>query len=85
MKPIILFTIVLIESLVLTQARGAGATETGKHLFILSGQSNMQGHRPEEAFVPAIKVAFGEYQGNRNTGCHGWPTHTTLVEGLEIA
>ena len=24
----------------------------GKHLFILSGQSNMQGHRPEEAFTP---------------------------------
>ena len=60
MKPIILFTIVLIESLVLTQVRGAGAAETGKHLFILSGQSNMQGHRPEEAFAPAMKAAFGE-------------------------
>ena len=60
MKPLILLTIVLIESLALTQARGAGAAETGKHLFILSGQSNMQGHRPEEAFAPAMKAAFGE-------------------------
>ena len=31
----------------------------GKHLFILSGQSNMQGHRPEEAFTPSIKAALG--------------------------
>ena len=30
-----------------------------KHLFILSGQSNMQGHRPDEAFVPTVKKAFG--------------------------
>ena len=60
MKPLILFTIVLVESLALTQPRGAGATETGKHLFILSGQSNMQGHRPQEAFTPAVKEAFGE-------------------------
>ncbi len=33
--------------------------ETGKHLFILSGQSNMQGHRPEEAFAPTVRAAFG--------------------------
>lgn len=30
-----------------------------KHLFILSGQSNMQGHRPEEAFTPIVEKAFG--------------------------
>ena len=30
-----------------------------KHLFILSGQSNMQGHRPEEAFTPAVEKALG--------------------------
>ena len=60
MKPLLLFTIVLVESLALTQPRGAGATETGKHLFILSGQSNMQGHRPQEAFTPAVKDALGE-------------------------
>ncbi len=32
----------------------------GKHLFVLSGQSNMQGHRPEEAFTPAVSDALGK-------------------------
>lgn len=31
-----------------------------KHLFILSGQSNMQGHRPDEAFTPAVEKALGK-------------------------
>ncbi len=31
-----------------------------KHLFILSGQSNMQGHRPDEAFTPAVEEALGK-------------------------
>lgn len=33
--------------------------KAGVHLFILSGQSNMQGHRPDEAFTPAVEAAFG--------------------------
>ncbi len=37
-----------------------GAAEEGKHLFILSGQSNMQGHRPDEAFSPAVQKALGK-------------------------
>ncbi|MCH2182718.1 MAG: sialate O-acetylesterase [Mariniblastus sp.] len=32
----------------------------GKHLFILSGQSNMQAHKPGEAFTPAVSQAFGQ-------------------------
>ena len=36
------------------------AEETGKHLFVLSGQSNMQGHRPAEAFMPAVAKALGK-------------------------
>jgi hypothetical protein len=32
----------------------------GKHLFILSGQSNMQGHRPQEAFTPVVEKALGK-------------------------
>ncbi len=32
----------------------------GVHLFVLSGQSNMQGHRPQEAFTPAVIQALGE-------------------------
>jgi hypothetical protein len=34
--------------------------EEGKHLFILSGQSNMQAHRPEEAFTPTVSAHFGK-------------------------
>ena len=34
--------------------------EDGVHLFVLSGQSNMQGHRPDEAFTPAVSKALGE-------------------------
>ncbi len=33
-----------------------------KHLFILSGQSNMAGHRPEEAFTPSVSKALGGEQ-----------------------
>ena len=36
--------------------------ETGKHLFVLSGQSNMQGHRPAEAFTPTVAEALGKDQ-----------------------
>lgn len=36
------------------------ADNHAKHLFILSGQSNMQGHRPEEAFTPMIEKALGK-------------------------
>jgi len=31
----------------------------GKHLFILSGQSNMVGMKPEVSFTPAVTNAFG--------------------------
>ena len=34
--------------------------ESTKRLFILSGQSNMQGHRPQEAFTPRIEEEFGK-------------------------
>ncbi|MCH2382185.1 MAG: sialate O-acetylesterase [Pedosphaera sp.] len=60
MKPLLLFAIVLTLNLALAQPGRAGAVETGKHLFILSGQSNMQGHRPQEAFTPAVKEALGK-------------------------
>jgi hypothetical protein len=35
------------------------AAETGKHLFILSGQSNMAGVRPDESFTPTLEKEFG--------------------------
>ena len=34
--------------------------DAGLHLFILSGQSNMAGMRPEESFTPAVEKAFGK-------------------------
>lgn len=34
--------------------------DAGKHLFILSGQSNMVGMKPEVSFTPAVTKAFGK-------------------------
>lgn len=34
--------------------------DAGKHLFILSGQSNMVGMDPKVSFIPAVIKAFGE-------------------------
>jgi len=33
--------------------------QEGKHLFILSGQSNMVGLKPEESFIPTVNQKFG--------------------------
>lgn len=51
----------LVTALALPSCAGnAGAANAGKHLFILSGQSNMHGHRPDEAFTPAVVKALGK-------------------------
>jgi hypothetical protein len=34
--------------------------EKGKHLFILSGQSNMARLKPEDSFIPSVKKKFGD-------------------------
>ena len=47
----------LVLSLLLLTSSVTG--QEAKHLFILSGQSNMQGHRPDEAFTPAVQEALG--------------------------
>ena len=36
------------------------AAEQGKHLFILSGQSNMKGLQPDKSFIPAVETEFGK-------------------------
>ncbi|QTN31970.1 acetyl xylan esterase [Akkermansiaceae bacterium] len=41
-------------------AAGAVSAEEGKHLFILSGQSNMAGLKPEESFTPTLEKKFGK-------------------------
>lgn len=51
---------VLSLTAVLITAITAADVKAQTHLFVLSGQSNMQGHRPEEAFTPAVEKAFGK-------------------------
>ncbi|OVE77723.1 hypothetical protein BVX99_01885, partial [bacterium F16] len=38
----------------------AEGTDKGAHLFILSGQSNMNKLRPGSSFTPAVEKAFGK-------------------------
>ena len=47
-------------SLLLWHMASPLAVAQGKHLFILSGQSNMVGHRPQEAFLPAVETECNE-------------------------
>ena len=51
---------VLTSLAIFAMAIGALAQEDGKHLFILSGQSNMAGLKPEESFTPAVEAKFGK-------------------------
>lgn len=53
-KTIILFSLIAFLS------SSCVSTQDGKHLFILSGQSNMSGLKPEESFTPAVHERFGE-------------------------
>jgi hypothetical protein len=46
--------------LTLTPAIISAGEAGGKHLFILSGQSNMAGMKPEVSFTPAVSKAFGK-------------------------
>tara|TARA_R110000850_G_scaffold261695_7_gene389824 strand:- start:406 stop:1104 length:699 start_codon:yes stop_codon:yes gene_type:complete len=52
-----LIPIFVVAAFAVLSAQGE---EKAKHLFILSGQSNMQGHKPEETFIPAVEKAFGK-------------------------
>jgi len=51
---------ILLLSLIAFIISSCVSKQEGKHLFILSGQSNMAGLKPEESFTPAIKEKFGE-------------------------
>ena len=53
MKIITLLTLLLTASVVV-------AADKPVHLFILSGQSNMQGMDPETGFMPEAKTLFGD-------------------------
>lgn len=41
-------------------ASSVNAEEDGKHLFILSGQSNMARLNPKLSFTPTVEAAFGK-------------------------
>jgi hypothetical protein len=51
---------ILFLSLVTLLLASCSPESDGKHLFILSGQSNMVGLLPEESFTPAIEAQFGK-------------------------
>jgi Carbohydrate esterase, sialic acid-specific acetylesterase len=48
----------IVIALILASVTAHG--QTGKHLFILSGQSNMVGLKPEESFLPDLEAALGK-------------------------
>lgn len=54
----ILLTLFLAVLLTIFSLPASG--QTPKHLFILSGQSNMVGLRPEESFLPTVEAVFGK-------------------------
>lgn len=49
---------IIVAALVIQSVAAAGGE--GKHLFILSGQSNMYHMKPGESFIPAVEKAFGK-------------------------
>ena len=49
----------LIASLIAPLLLFTAHAEDGKHLFILSGQSNMAGLDPKVSFIPAVEKEFG--------------------------
>ena len=51
---------ILILSIILLIIPSCNSKREGKHLFILSGQSNMLGLKPEESFTPTIEAEFGK-------------------------
>jgi len=51
---------ILLALIFLASTNLVSAAEEGQHLFILSGQSNMAGLRPEESFTPTVEKKFGK-------------------------
>jgi len=49
--------LVILISLIMSSCN---SEQEGKHLFILSGQSNMAGLIPQESFTPTIEAEFGK-------------------------
>lgn len=85
-----LATAVFALLLLLLGASPVWAEEAGKHLFILSGQSNMAGLNPELSFTPTVQEAFGkenvivikDAQGGQPI--HRWYKKWKPVEGSQM-
>ncbi len=54
------FAAILFVCLESSVCIAAEPDDNGKHLFILSGQSNMAGMNPDVSFTPAVTKAFGK-------------------------
>ena len=59
MRSILLPTLLTLLLAGFAPTAGAEQAAPGKHLFILSGQSNMVGLKPDESFTPLVSRAFG--------------------------
>ncbi len=53
-------TRMILSLLLFTVFSPLASAAEGKHLFILSGQSNMNGLKPERSFIPEVEKAFGK-------------------------
>ncbi|MDX1681249.1 MAG: sialate O-acetylesterase [Akkermansiaceae bacterium] len=79
---------ILAASLAMTHV--GMAQEDGKHLFILSGQSNMFHMKPSENFVPAVQKAFGKENiiiastSKRGAPIRNWDKDYVWPEGRSI-
>lgn len=51
---------IILSGLMVVIVLSCVSKQEGKHLFILSGQSNMVGLKPEQSFTPTIIEKFGE-------------------------
>ena len=51
---------ILLACIALIITASCNSKQEGKHLFILSGQSNMAGLKPEESFIPTVESEFGK-------------------------
>ena len=51
---------VIFVMFVAVTALAADKADQGKHLFILSGQSNMAGLNPKDSFAPTVAAEFGK-------------------------
>jgi hypothetical protein len=60
--PLLMLALLVCSMASLFSQQEAEKTTKGKHLFILSGQSNMVGLDPETTFTPKITAAFGKDQ-----------------------